>query len=273
LQTSYGLTKQSDEELIQLAVAPEQLTSEARLALQGELAGRSISTADNSEVSQPDVDGHDVPSPTRGERLRTSDVQDKGVGDFVAEVLHTYHNQFWLFFKITAPAVIISTIAIIATHNELREISRHLPRGYELLAHRTEILEMELINYFPWIVSWIAFCFVLGATCIAVEESEAGFTPSALRSFLNIRGRLGPFLRLCLLLLVLMLVVDATAPVLLANGAFWVLHHLRVPLTNLLIWGISYGLVGPRAAGGVTVLSGGTGGYSGRLQRWARDVP
>ena len=43
----------SDEELIQLAVAPEQLTSEARLALHGELSRRSISIPDNSEVSQP----------------------------------------------------------------------------------------------------------------------------------------------------------------------------------------------------------------------------
>jgi hypothetical protein len=36
--------EKSDEELIQLAVVPEQLTSEARLALHGELSRRSIST-------------------------------------------------------------------------------------------------------------------------------------------------------------------------------------------------------------------------------------
>jgi hypothetical protein len=42
----------SDEELIQLAIAPELLTSEARLALQGELSRRRISVAEDSGESQ-----------------------------------------------------------------------------------------------------------------------------------------------------------------------------------------------------------------------------
>ena len=91
----------------------------------------------------------------------------QGVGDFVTAVLRTYHSHFWLYFQITAPAVIISTIAIITARNEAREISRHLPRGVELLAHHTEILEIGLINYSAWFVSWIAFSFVFGAICIA----------------------------------------------------------------------------------------------------------
>ena len=233
----------SDEELIQLAVAPEQLTSEARLALQGELSRRAISIADSSEVSQDDGDLHDVHRSIPSERLQTGDRQDEGVGDFVAEVLRTYHGHFWLFFKITAPAVIITTIAIITARNEVREISRHLPRGFELVAHQTEILEMWLVNFSAWILSWIAFSFVFGATCIAVEESAAGFTASAWRSLLNIRERLGPFLRLSLLLLVLVLVTDA-ASVLSGTGVFWVLHQWRVHPSSLLIRVVSYGLVG-----------------------------
>jgi hypothetical protein len=47
----------SDEELIDLAVAREQLTSEARVALQGELSRRVITVADNSETSQRDGRG------------------------------------------------------------------------------------------------------------------------------------------------------------------------------------------------------------------------
>ena len=183
----------SDEELIQLAVAPEQLAAEARLALEGEMSRRAISIADSSDVSQHDVDGSYVRRPTPSERLQTGDGHNEGVGNFVAEVLRTYHSHFWLFFKITAPAVIITTIAIISARNEVREISRHLPRGIELLAHKTEILKIGLINYSAWILSWIVFSFVFGATCIAVEESVAGFTASAWRSFLNIRERLGPF--------------------------------------------------------------------------------
>jgi hypothetical protein len=233
----------SDEELIQLAVAPEQLAAEARLALEGEMSRRAISITDNSDVSQHDGDGRDVRRSTPSERLQTGDGHNEGVGDFVAEVLRTYHSHFWLFFKITAPAVIITTIAIISARNEVREISRHLPRGIELLAHKTEILKIGLINYSAWVLSWIVFCFVFGTTCIAVEESVAGFTASAWRSFLNLRERLVPFLRLSLLLLVLVVVTGA-ASVLLATGVFWVLHRWRLPPTGLLIWVVSYGLAG-----------------------------
>jgi hypothetical protein len=42
----------SDEELIQLAAAPEQLTSEAHVALQGELSRRRINVAEDSGESQ-----------------------------------------------------------------------------------------------------------------------------------------------------------------------------------------------------------------------------
>jgi hypothetical protein len=233
----------SDEELIRLAVAPEQLAAEARLALEAEMSRRAISIADNSDVSQHGGDVHDVRRSTPSERLQECDGKNEGVGDFVAEVLRTYHSHFWLFFKITAPAVIITTIAIISARNEVREISRHLPRGIELLAHKTEILKIGLINYSAWILSWIVFSFVFGATCIAVEESVAGFTTSAWRSFLNIRERLGPFLRLSLMLLVLVVVMEA-ASVLLGTGVFWVLHQWRVHSTGLLIWVVSYGLVG-----------------------------
>jgi hypothetical protein len=89
----------TDEELIQLAVEQEQLTSEARLALQGELSKRAIRIPHRSEVS------HDVGPPNSAERLQTGNGLHEGIGDFITEVLRTYHSHFWLFFKITAPAV------------------------------------------------------------------------------------------------------------------------------------------------------------------------
>src|SRR5262249_11741006 len=149
-------------------VAPEQLTSEARIALGGELSRRRISLGKDSSTSQnTGQEYYSAKAATSG--LQQGDWQ--GVGDFVAEVLRTYHKRFWLYFQITAPAVIITTIAIIISRNEVREISRHLPRGVELLAHQTEILEIGLINYSAWFVSWIVFSFVFGAICIALEES------------------------------------------------------------------------------------------------------
>lgn len=53
----------SDEELIQLAVAPEELTSEARLALQGELLRRAITIENNSGTSQSDGEGRGADRP------------------------------------------------------------------------------------------------------------------------------------------------------------------------------------------------------------------
>ena len=40
--------------------------------------------------------------------------QDRGFlfGDAVYEVLRVYHGQFWLFLKLTAPAVVLGYIAV-----------------------------------------------------------------------------------------------------------------------------------------------------------------
>lgn len=214
-------------------------TSEARLALQSELSRRQIGIAEDPGASQNVGERHDAGHVTASERLQGG--QRQGVGDFVTEVLRTYHSHFWLFFKITAPAVIISTIAIVTGRNEGRELARHLPRGFELLAHRTEILEIWLANLSAYLVSWVAFSFAFGAICIAVEETAAGFTPSARHSLLNVRERLGPFLRLSLLLFVLVLVAEAASG-LSATGAFWALRQWHVHLSRFLIAAISYGV-------------------------------
>lgn len=228
----------SDEELVQLAAAPDQLTSEARAALQGELSRRRISVAEDSGKSQNNA-GKQVSDKTVRGGSGTPEWQS--VGDFVTEVIRTYHSHFWLYFQITAPAVIISTVAIMTARNEIREILRHLPRGTERLAH--QVLEIGLINYSAWFVSWIAFSVVFGAICIALEESLAGFTPTAWSSFVHIRERLSPFLCLSLLLLVLVVVTEGVS-IVLGIGVFWLLHRLQVHRTGFLIMAVSYVLVG-----------------------------
>jgi hypothetical protein len=160
----------SDEELMQLAAAREQLTLEARLALQSKLSRRQISIAEHSAASQTEGKWHDFGRVSVSERLQQGERQ--GVGDFVAKVLRTYHSHFWLFFKITAPAVIVSTIAIITGRNEGREIARHLPRGVELLAHQTEMFEIWLANFSAWLVSWMAFSFAFGAIIFALRWTK-----------------------------------------------------------------------------------------------------
>jgi hypothetical protein len=170
---------------------------------------------------------------------KACDGEQHGVGDFVAEVLRTYHGKFWLFVKITAPAVIISWIALIARRNEAREIARHLPRGYDLLAHRGEILEIWLVNFSAYLISWMVCSFSFAAISIALEESAAGFAPSPWHSLLNVREHLGTFLRLSLLLFVLVLVAEAV-PIVLGIGVFWVLHQWHVHPSQFLILVVSY---------------------------------
>jgi hypothetical protein len=232
----------SDEELIELATAREQLTPDARLALQSELSRRQIRITEGSEASQNEGEWHDFARVSVNKRLQDSKRQ--GVGDFVAEVFRTYHSHFWLFFKITAPAVIASTIAIITARNEVREIARHLPRGLELLAHPTEMFEMWLVNFSSWLVSWMAFSFAFGAICIALDKTEAGFTASAWHSLRNVRERLGPFFRISLLLFILLLIAEV-ASVLLESGVFWILHQLQIHPSRLAILVLSYAVVGP----------------------------
>lgn len=238
LKVYYG---KSDDELIHLAAAPDQLTSEARLALQSELSRRHINIREDCEVSQNDAHRHNFGHIAAA--ARSTEENQQGVGEFVAEVLSTYHTHFWLFFKITAPAVIISTIAIITGRNEGREIARRLPRGFELLAHRTEVIEIWLASLSAYLISWMAFSFSFGAICIAVEETAAGYAASAWHSLLNVRERLGPFLRVCLLLFTLVLVAEG-ASLLLGAGTLWALHQWQLLPSRSLIMVVSFATVG-----------------------------
>lgn len=229
-----------------MAAAPELLTTAALLALQGELSRRQISIAIEPASFKGEDGRHKGEQVSLGLGLQRSEQQ--GVGDFVAEVIRTYHANFCLYFKIAAPAVIASTIAIVIAHHEVREFWRHVPRGLELLAHytethRAEMFEMSLINFSPVLVAWIAWAFAFGAICIALEESVAGFNPSAWNSFLNIRGRWSPFLRSSLLLLVFVLVAEG-ASVVLEMGVFWLFHHQwHVRAVGVLGSVVSYGAV------------------------------
>ena len=225
---------------MQLAAAVAELTPEARLALQSELLRRQIGIAEASALPKNAGDSHDSGHVTASDKLPEGQRQD--VGDFVTEIVRTYHSRVWLFFSITAPAVVVSTIAVILARNQVREIVRDLPKGLELLAYRTEFVEICLVNFSACLVSWMAFSFSFGATCVAVEEIAVGLTPSAWRSLVTVRERLGPFLRLCLLLFFLVVVAEV-ASLLLAATVFWALRQLQMPPSRFLIAVVSYGVV------------------------------
>jgi hypothetical protein len=232
--------EKSDEELLQLAAAGAELTSEATLALESELSRRGISVAQESETPESDAAQNSIRNAGAGQRLQEGKWQ--GHRDFVEEVLRTYRTHFWLFFNITAPAVVISTFVFITRSNGIREIAKHLPRGVEVLAYRTELLEIWLINVFAFLISWMAFSFSFGAICIAVEEKTAGFISSAWRCLFNVRERFAPFVGLCLLLFLLVGAAEAGS-VLLATAvpvALGQWHiHLSWPYAHVLFYGVA----------------------------------
>jgi hypothetical protein len=227
----------TDEELLQLTAHSEQLTPEAHAVLKGELAKRRIDGAERLKVQEGSNQGRVEQPTTSGTRLRSDSHE---VGEFVAEVLRTYHRHFWLFFKLIAPAVVVGYVAVIMGRNEGQEIARHLPRGVEILEHKTQVYEIWFANSAGYLVSWMAFCLSFGAICSAVGQIEAGVAPSVPDSFAAVRERMGSFLRVSLLLLFIFLVAAAAAA-LLSLGFLWVLNHRQFHSSRFAMQVLSYG--------------------------------
>jgi len=227
----------TDEELLQLAMESGHLTAEAQAALASELAKRRISDAEPLKIQDAGTQGRIEQPGTRGTQFFPD---SHGVGEFIAEVLHVYHSQFWFFIKLTAPAVVLGYIAVIMGRNEGRDIARHLPQGFEMLGHQTEILKILFANAAGYVVSWTAFSFSFAAICSGVRQIEAGVIPSVPDSFAAVRERMGSFLRLSLLLFALLLVSLAAAE-LSALGVLWVWRQREFRPSAFAIWVISGG--------------------------------
>jgi hypothetical protein len=214
----------TNEELLQLLASPEQLTPEAQAALKSELAKRRIDSA-----AHLDPEGEN--GQTKSAQPRTSGTQllreSQSVGEFAGEVLHVYHGHLWLFVRLIAPAVIIGYVAVVMSRNEGGEIARRLPRGFGFAGQITEILEIWFTYFVGYLVTWMAFCFSFGAICSAVGQIAAGVVPSASDCFAEVRGRVGSFLRLSILLFSLALVAVAAAG-LLDAAVFWIFHQRQV---------------------------------------------
>jgi hypothetical protein len=230
----------TNEELLQLAAEPEQLTPEARSALTTELAKRRIDSSEHLRVQERTDQGGNEPQGSRAHLSRPGAI---AVGEFIADVLRVYHGQLWLFVKLTRPAVVVGYLALMLGRNEGREIARHLPRGVAILEHRTELFEIWLANTAGYFVSWMASCYSFGAISSAVRQITSGDIPSAPDCFVEVRERIGPFVRLSLLLFVLLLVAVGVAG-LLSTGIFWMLHQGHYRYGALVIWGVSFGSVG-----------------------------
>jgi hypothetical protein len=230
----------TDEELAQLATESEQLTPEANSVLTGELARRRIGAAEHFKGKGRSDQG-DIERPESLGPLSRPESQT--VGEFITEVLRVYHAHLWLFVQFTGPAVLVGYLALILGRNEVREIARNLPRNVAIFSHHIEFLEIWLADTAAYFVSWMASCLSFGAICSAVRQISAKSVPSVSDCFAEVRERIGPFVRLSLLLFVL-LMVGAAAASLLATSIFWVLHQAHYRYGPVAIWTITFGAFG-----------------------------
>jgi hypothetical protein len=138
---------------------------------------------------------------------------------------------------------LVGYVAVRMGLNRGRVIARQLLRVpiSEILRHRTEFIEIWLANSAGYLVSWMAFSFSFGAICFAVDEIKAGLTPSVTGSFRAIGHRLGPFLRLSLLLFFVTLAAQGVGGQLL-DGIFWILRHGQVHAGRFAISVLTFGL-------------------------------
>jgi hypothetical protein len=230
----------TDEELLQLAGNPEQLTPEAHAALKSELARRRIDSTAHLNV-QEENDRSELGQQRISETIPLS--ESESVGNFVSEVLRVYHGHFWLFVRLIAPAVVVGYFAVVMGRNEGGEIARRLPRGFGFAGHRTEILEIWFANFIGFLVSWMAFSFSFGAICSAIDQISTGVIPSASDCLAEVRKRIGSFLRLSGLLFFLTLVAVAAVGRL-SLAVLWILHQRQAHPSIFIIQLVSFLCVG-----------------------------
>lgn len=192
----------TDEELVQLAKERDALTEEARHALTAEMAVRRIKAEmyDESEQCRNRQASGPLDAAQSGQHFRTS--------CFIKEVLHLYNRSPWLFMKLVFPAVVIGTIAFIATRYEIREIERHIPHTFAFLLPPTKLFELIALTWSRNLVTWLAFCGSFAAVSVATEEIAAGFEADVEGSFKLVVQKISPLLWSSLLLFALMLAIE-----------------------------------------------------------------
>jgi hypothetical protein len=242
LARAYG--EKTDDELLYLAEDAKQLTSEAQLALASELSRRRLKSPANNhllkEAERQVILGSEL---LRNAAKAPSSPED--AGKFIREVVSVYHRHFWFFARLISPAVIAGYLAVMSARHESREIARHLPRGIEMLTHKTEILEMWLANVAGYVVSWLAFCVSFGAICVAIDRLNADIAVAPSDCFIEVRRRMSPFLRLSPTLFILC-ATGTTLSGLLLSSFFWLSHRYGLHpsfLTSQIVYFSFWGLI------------------------------
>jgi hypothetical protein len=240
LARAYG--EKTDDELLYLAQDAKQLTSEGQLALASELSRRRLKSPANTNLPTQ----HEPQVILEQENLMTPasvSSMPRSAGEFVRKVVSVYHGNFWFFARLIAPAVTAGYLALMLSRHETREIARHLPRGIEMLTHKTEIIEMWVANLAGYVVSWLAFCLSFGAICVGVDGLMTGVEVAPSDCFVQVRRRIAPFLRLSLVLF-LLCAVGMSLSGFLSARILWASHRYGVHPSHLIAQVLSFSLAG-----------------------------
>ena len=227
----------TDDELLLLADHPEQLTAEALAALTTELSSRrlSVSNAHNTPDNSPER------YTNQAGRLDKPSTQ-LDVGPFIADVLRFYHANAWTFFKLSAPATLVTYLTITAAQNEARSIIRNVfPHTAAALSRPTLFLELGLVNLVKFLVVWLTTCLLFAATCSAVDHINSGLAPRFSDCFTETAHQLGRFIQLSALLLLLLVSFMAIA-LSLGLGLLSFAKLLHIHFQGFLLSWIGYGL-------------------------------
>ena len=209
-----GYRLKPDEELLALAARPQELTSEAQLALESEMAIRGIRTV--TLQNQSEARNESISCPTDGS-------QEIPVRNFIEEVLVLYRRNRWPLLKLIFPAVLLSYISVLVGRYVSRPLMHEL-HSYIGSPHFSVILrEVWFITSMSYLVSWIAYCASFAAICSVVDQYYAEVGISETNPFFSLKGRLGRWIRVSLLLLFLLAAVIAAT----SFASAWIFRFLK----------------------------------------------
>lgn len=211
----------TDEELESLMADPQELLPDAYSALLGELARRRITISKPSQLTT----GGQAAVNSLTARCDIADPQS--TYNFVEEVIGIYRDRFWLFVRVMVPAVILGWFAVSVVRNAAWNIRREIPGGIELLFHRTEVMEIQLLMIGGYLCSWCAFSWSFAAICWAMEQLKSGNDPNVMDAFGAVRRCVRRFLSLSLLLFVLFLMAIAACDML-SLGFVWFTRRMQI---------------------------------------------
>jgi hypothetical protein len=172
----------SDEELLLVARDIDDLTIEARAALESELSRRGLDRGAASTF----LEGN--PSPELPPIVCAVSGQVVSARDFLLEVTKLYRDHFWLFIKLIAPAVFVGyLLARIVQHEFVQMLLGEISKG--TIDQRTAFLEASVAAQTTYFLSWIVFCICFAGISSAVARISEGLTPKFSECFSEVQGR------------------------------------------------------------------------------------